>query len=162
MTERLHFDFSVSCIGERNGNPLQCSCLENPREGGAWWAASMGSHRVGHDWSDLAAAAAGEAEVKDWQSLFESLFTVRYTMSCNQKGFVNALARSPRSPSFSCVFAPKAHICSFSSEACYQTTCCCSVAQSCPTLQPHGLQHAMLLCSPLSPRVCSNSCPSSR
>ena len=104
-TERLHFHFSLSCIGEGNGNPLQCSCLENPRDGGAWWAAvygvtegraqlsdftftfhfhalekemathssvlawripgtaepgglpSMGSHRVGHDWSDLAAAA---------------------------------------------------------------------------------------------------------
>ena len=38
MTERLHFHFSLSCIGEGNGNPLQCSCLENP-----------GSHRVGHD-----------------------------------------------------------------------------------------------------------------
>ena len=41
-TERLHFDFSLSCIGEGNGNPLQCSCLENPRDGGAWWAAVYG------------------------------------------------------------------------------------------------------------------------
>ena len=39
MTERLHFHFSLSCIGEGNGNPLQCSFLENPRDGGAWWAA---------------------------------------------------------------------------------------------------------------------------
>ena len=39
MTERLHFHFSLSCIGEGNGNPLQCFCLENPRDGGAWWAA---------------------------------------------------------------------------------------------------------------------------
>ena len=38
-TERLHFHFSLSCIGEGNGNPLQCSCLENPRDRGAWWAA---------------------------------------------------------------------------------------------------------------------------
>ena len=38
MAERLHFHFSLSCIGEGNGNPLQCSCLENPRDGGAWWA----------------------------------------------------------------------------------------------------------------------------
>ena len=38
-TERLHFHFSLSCIGEGNGNPLQCSCLENPRDGEAWWAA---------------------------------------------------------------------------------------------------------------------------
>ena len=42
MTERLHFDFSLSCIGEGNGNPLQCSCLENPRDGGAWWGAVYG------------------------------------------------------------------------------------------------------------------------
>ena len=56
-TERLHFHFSLLRIGEGNGNPLQCSCLKNPRDGGAWWLLSMGSHRVGHDWSDLAAAA---------------------------------------------------------------------------------------------------------
>ena len=42
MTERLHFPFSLSCIGEGNGNPLQCSCVENPRDGGAWWAAVSG------------------------------------------------------------------------------------------------------------------------
>ena len=41
-TEWLHFHFSLSCIGEGNGNPLQCSGLENPRDGGAWWAAIYG------------------------------------------------------------------------------------------------------------------------
>ena len=41
-TERLHCHFSLSCIGDGNGNPLQCSCLENPRNGGAWWAAVSG------------------------------------------------------------------------------------------------------------------------
>ena len=41
-TELLHFHFSLSCIGEGNGNPLQCSCLKNPRDGGAWWAAVYG------------------------------------------------------------------------------------------------------------------------
>ena len=41
-TEQLHFPFSLSCIGEGNGNPLQCSCLENPRDGGAWWAVISG------------------------------------------------------------------------------------------------------------------------
>ena len=105
-TELLHFHFSPSCIREGNGNPLQYSCLENPRDRGAGWAAvygvaqswtrlkwrsssssctdkdmathssvlawkipgmgepgglpSMGSHRVGHDWSNLAAAAAAQ------------------------------------------------------------------------------------------------------
>ena len=42
MTERLPFHFSLSCIGEGNGNPLQCSCLENPRDGGAWRATVHG------------------------------------------------------------------------------------------------------------------------
>ena len=41
-TERLHFHFSLSCAGEGNGNPLQCSCLENSRDRGAWWTAVYG------------------------------------------------------------------------------------------------------------------------
>ena len=49
-TERLHLHFSFSCIGEGNGNPLQCSCLENPRDGGAWWAAVYG---VTRSWTRL-------------------------------------------------------------------------------------------------------------
>ena len=47
-TGQLHFHFSLSCIGEGNGNPLQCSCLENPRDGGAWWAAIYG---VAQSWT---------------------------------------------------------------------------------------------------------------
>ena len=50
MTERLHFHFSLSCIREGNGNPLQCSCLENPRDGGAWGAAVCG---VAQSWTWL-------------------------------------------------------------------------------------------------------------
>ena len=49
-TEWLHFHFSLSCIGEGNGNPLQCSCLENPRDRGAWWAAVYG---VAQSWTWL-------------------------------------------------------------------------------------------------------------
>ena len=49
MTERLHFHFSLSCIGEGNGNPLQCSCLENPRDRGAWKAAVSGVAQSQHD-----------------------------------------------------------------------------------------------------------------
>ena len=63
MTERLHFHFSLSCIGEGNGNPLQCSCVENPRDGEPGGPPSVGSHRVGHDWSDLAAGAGEERSV---------------------------------------------------------------------------------------------------
>ena len=50
ITERLHFHFSLSCIGEGNGNPLQCSCLEKPSDGGAWWAAVYG---IAQSWTRL-------------------------------------------------------------------------------------------------------------
>ena len=49
-TERVHFHFSLSCIREGNGNPLQCSCLKNPRDGGAQWAAIYG---VAQSWTRL-------------------------------------------------------------------------------------------------------------
>ena len=49
-TEPRHFHFSLSCLGGGNGNPLQCSCLENPRDGGAWWAAVYG---VTQSWTRL-------------------------------------------------------------------------------------------------------------
>ena len=59
MTEQLHFHFSLLCIGEGNGNPLQCSCLENSRDGGAWWAAV---YRVTElDTTEATAAAAAAA-----------------------------------------------------------------------------------------------------
>ena len=58
MTEQLHFHFSLSCIGEGNGNPLHYSCLENPRDRGAWWAAIYGVAQSWTQLSDLAAAAA--------------------------------------------------------------------------------------------------------
>ena len=49
-TERLHFHFSLSCTGEGNGSPLQCSCPKNPRDRGAWWAAV---YRVAQSWTRL-------------------------------------------------------------------------------------------------------------
>ena len=51
-TERLHFPFSLSCIEDGNGNPLQCSCLENPRDGGSL----VGCHLGGHTESDMTEA----------------------------------------------------------------------------------------------------------
>ena len=58
MTERLHFHFSFSCFGEGNGNPLQCPCLENPRDGGACWAAVYGvaQSRTWLKWLSIALA----------------------------------------------------------------------------------------------------------
>ena len=57
-TERLHFQFSLSCIGEGNGTPLQCSCLENPTDRGAWWAAVHGVAQSRTRLKRLRAAAA--------------------------------------------------------------------------------------------------------
>ena len=62
-SERLHFHFSLSCIGEGNGNPLQCSCLENPRDGGAWWAAVYG---VTQSWTQLKRLSSSSKE-KHWK-----------------------------------------------------------------------------------------------
>ena len=60
-TERLHFHFhfSLSCIREGHGNPLQCSCLENPRDRGAWWAAVYGIEQSRTRLKQLSSAAAG-------------------------------------------------------------------------------------------------------
>ena len=62
MTERLHFDFSLSCIGEENGNPLQYSYLENPRDGGAWWAAIYG---VTQSWTRLKQLSSSSSNIDD-------------------------------------------------------------------------------------------------
>ena len=64
-TERLHFHFSLSCVGEGNGNPLQCSCLENLRDGGAWWAAVYGvaQSRTWLKWLSSSSSLAGTASV---------------------------------------------------------------------------------------------------
>ena len=59
-TEQLHFHFWLSCIGEGNGNPLQCSCLENPRDRGAWWAAFYG---VTQSWTRLKQLSSSSTEL---------------------------------------------------------------------------------------------------
>ena len=68
MTERLHFHFALSCIGEGNGNPLQCSCLENPRDGGTWRAAVYG---VAQSWTRLkrlsSNSSSSRVNIRRWQ-----------------------------------------------------------------------------------------------
>ena len=59
-TERLPFHFSLSCTGEGNSNPFQCSCLENPRDGGAWWAAVCG---VAQSWTRLKQLSSSSKDV---------------------------------------------------------------------------------------------------
>ena len=62
-TERLHFHFLLSCIGEGNGNPLQCSCLENPKDRGAWWAAVYG---VAQSQTQLKRLSSSRSTTKWW------------------------------------------------------------------------------------------------
>ena len=76
-TERLHFHFSLSCIGEGNGNPLQCSCLENPRDRGAWWAAVYGVTQIQTRlmWLSSNSSSLG------WMDVLEAAFTVSLWLS---------------------------------------------------------------------------------
>ena len=62
-TELLHCHFSLLCIGKGNGNPLQCSCLENPREGGAWWAVVFG---VAQSWTRLKRLSSSSSSRPVW------------------------------------------------------------------------------------------------
>ena len=63
-TERLHFHFLLSCIGEGNGNPLRCSSLENPRDGGAWWAAVSGVAQSRTRLKGLSSSSSEHSEVR--------------------------------------------------------------------------------------------------
>ena len=76
-TERLHFHFSLSRIGEGKGNPLQCSCLENPRDGGAWWAAVSG---VAQSWTRLKWLGSSSSSIHDTH-FSPSLSVSKYTLS---------------------------------------------------------------------------------
>ena len=75
MTEQLHFHFSLSCTGEGNGNPLQRSCLENPRDGGAWWAAVYG---VAQNWTRLQRLSSSSREdqvLNEYMNVKQGAFT---------------------------------------------------------------------------------------
>ena len=70
-TEQLHFHFSLSCIGEGNGNPLQCSCLENPRDGGAWWAAVYGVAQSRTRLKRLSSSSSSKVTITDLVPFFQ-------------------------------------------------------------------------------------------
>ena len=84
MTERLHFHFSLSCIGEGNGNPLQCSCLENPRDGGAWWAAVSG---VTQSWTQLKRPGSSSSS----KTISKFVFTRIITLALEEIANLNSL-----------------------------------------------------------------------
>ena len=86
MTERLHFDFSLSCIAEGNGNPLQCSCLENPRDEEAWWAAV---DRVTQSWTWLKRLNSSQQQVA---------VDIKSTFQCIQGLFITPLPHPYLSP----------------------------------------------------------------
>ena len=73
MTEWLHFHFSLSCIGEGNSNPLQRSCLENPRDGGAWWAAISGVAQSRTRLKRLSSSSSSNHAVKRHKTVFQSI-----------------------------------------------------------------------------------------
>ena len=113
MTERLHLHFSLSCIGEGNGNPLQCSCLENPRDRGAWWAAVYGvaQSRTRMKWlSSSSLFPHQEATVAAMVCLLAAIHS-----ECHSRSFWYRLVRSPSSnplmslsPTPGSVFSPQA------------------------------------------------------
>ena len=118
-TERLHFHFSLSCIGEGNGNPLQCSCLENPRDGEAWWAAVYGvaQSRTRLKWlsSNQPNACGPEPQL----SRVSSFLCCPKDFACislhnNLSQFLKIISKSPfifLSPLFSLFLAPSFCVC---------------------------------------------------
>ena len=89
--EGLHFHFSLSCIGEGNGNPLQGSCLENPREGGAWWAAVYG---VAQSWTRLKWLSSSSSSssywvyksyLPQWQILSHTFFYITFRSAMRER-----------------------------------------------------------------------------
>ena len=73
-TERLPFHFSLSCIGEGNGNPLQCSCLENPRDSGAWWASVCGVAQSRTRLKRLSRSSREERQLKQCNTMHSALW----------------------------------------------------------------------------------------
>ena len=87
-TEQLHFQFSPSCIGEGNGNPLQCSCLENPRDGGALWAAVYGvaQSRTRLKWLSSSSSSISIISLVQFSSVAQSCPTLFDTRNCSTPG----------------------------------------------------------------------------
>ena len=103
--ERLHFHFSLSCIGGGNGNPLQCSCLENPRDGGALWAALYGIAQS-RTWLKRLSSSSSKAELR---GLSEKPLTCCLT-PCNPRQSSPTTPTTPLTP----LLSPLTTICSLS------------------------------------------------
>ena len=89
-TERLCFHFSLSCIGEGNGNPLQCSCLENPRDGRAWWAAFYG---VAQSWTQLKQLSSSSSSSRERSGVrLLSMLSLRYLVNIKMEIYKNVIS----------------------------------------------------------------------
>ena len=101
MTERLHFHFSLSHIGEENGNPLQCSCLENPRDRGAWWAAVYGVTQSRTRLKRLSSSSSNTVHCRELSSVQSlsclRLFVTPWTVACQASQSITN-SRSPPKP----------------------------------------------------------------
>ena len=116
MTEQLHFHFSLSCIGEGNGNPLQCSCLENPREGAAWWAAFYGvaQSRTRLKWLRCSSSSSKtSSSLKDWISSVSCFLQINSTFlgepENNLQRFLHSKLQGKGMPGGSVVNSPPAN-----------------------------------------------------
>ena len=149
--ERLHFHFSLSCIGEGNGNPLQCSCLENPGDGGAWWAAVSG----------VAQNRTGLKRLSSNSSSNSVSTSIPISSSCHPP--LPLLCPHVLSLYLHLYFClGNTFICT----AFLDSTCMHSVQFShsvvSDSLRPHESQHARPPCPSPSPGVHSDLCPLSR
>ena len=171
MTERLPFHFSLSCIGEGNGNPLQCSCLENPRDGGAWWAAICGVAQSQTRLKRLSSSSSSSSSSNTPLKNTHTLSVIQILTKCLSIRFLisGLLSKIENTSCFGMEGWGKSHVLPLVSFFFFQKqfkmtiidSCSCSVTQSCLTLQSQGLQHTRLPHPSLSPRVCLKSCPSS-
>ena len=95
-TDRLHFHVSLSCIGKGNGNPLQCSCLENPRDGGSWWAAVSGVAQSRTQLKRLSSSSSSRySQVQIQVKIAQSFLTLRDPMDCSLPGsFVHGILQA--------------------------------------------------------------------
>ena len=176
MTEWLHFHFSVSCIGERNGNPLQYSCLENPRDRGACWAAIYGvaQSRTWLPWLSSRRILTPLHRSIFWMKVntnntkyYLQLKRLIYKDSGTHDwiwGFKNGksqytdfIAEINKSNYLKSFYY---HLKSFHIFCTFSVQFSCSVMSQ--SLQPHEPQHARPSCPSPTPRVHPNPCPLSR
>ena len=96
-TEQLHFHFSLSCFGEGNGNPVQCSCLENPRDGGAWWATVYGVAQSRTRLKRLSSSSSRKQSrcpsTDEWIKKLWYIYTMGYYSAIKRKTFESVLMR---------------------------------------------------------------------